>query len=105
MNSYTDDFLNALMKYNWPGNIRELQNVIERAMNLSEKNVLEVGDLPGNIYSISQQNGVIDIQIENTKAILTMSEYEEKILKYVIQFYPSFNAVGKALGLTHNIKP
>ncbi|WOA60981.1 hypothetical protein RVY74_31375 (plasmid) [Bacillus mycoides] len=101
MNSYTDDFLNALMKYNWPGNIRELQNVIERAMNLSEKNVLEVGDLPGNIYSISQQNGVIDIQIENTKAILTMSEYEEKILKYVIQFYPSFNAVGKALGLTH----
>jgi transcriptional regulator with PAS, ATPase and Fis domain len=78
------------MKYNWPGNIRELQNLIERAMKLSEKDVLEVGDLLDNIYSNSQRNGVIDIQIENTEVILTMSEYEEKILKYVIQFYPSF---------------
>ncbi|PGK35832.1 hypothetical protein CN908_24020 [Bacillus thuringiensis] len=101
IHSYTDDFLHALMKYNWPGNIRELQNVIERAMNLSENDVLEIGDLPDNINMNSQQNSIINNQIENTETVLTMSEYEKKILKHVIQFYPSFNAAGKALGLTH----
>ncbi|WP_431188382.1 sigma 54-interacting transcriptional regulator [Bacillus thuringiensis] len=101
IHSYTDDFLQALMKYNWPGNIRELQNVIERAMNLSENDVLEIGDLPDNINMNSQQNSIINNQIENTETVLTMSEYEKKILKHVIQFYPSFNAAGKALGLTH----
>ncbi|MDR4293795.1 hypothetical protein FOS04_28865 [Bacillus cereus] len=101
IHSYTDDFLHVLIKYNWPGNIRELQNVIEWAMNLSENDVLGVGDLPKNIKMDSQQNSITNNQIENTEAILTMSEYEKKILKHVIQFYPSFNAVGKALGLTH----
>ncbi|WP_377863476.1 sigma-54 interaction domain-containing protein [Bacillus sp. R86525] len=70
INSYTDDFLHALMKYNWPGNIRELQNVIERAMNLSENDALEIGDLPDNINLNSQQNGIINNQIENTETIL-----------------------------------
>ncbi|MDX2046873.1 MAG: sigma 54-interacting transcriptional regulator [Chitinophagaceae bacterium] len=36
--------MEALMEYNWPGNIRELENLIERAMILSPGNTLEYGD-------------------------------------------------------------
>ena len=36
--------LNALQAYNWPGNIRELENVIERAVILSPENKLELSD-------------------------------------------------------------
>jgi formate hydrogenlyase transcriptional activator len=41
--------MTALMRYHWPGNIRELQNVIERAVILSQGPVLNVtlSDLPG----------------------------------------------------------
>jgi transcriptional regulator with GAF, ATPase, and Fis domain len=35
-----DEFMNALSCYSWPGNIRELQNVIERAVILSNEGLL-----------------------------------------------------------------
>ncbi len=38
--------MEALMEYDWPGNIRELQNIIERAVVLAEnKNILEIKDI------------------------------------------------------------
>ena len=38
--------MNALVNYRWPGNIRELRNVIERAVIISKGNRLKI-DLPG----------------------------------------------------------
>jgi len=38
----TDDTMDAITKYPWPGNIRELQNLIERAVLLSPGTVLRV---------------------------------------------------------------
>ena len=35
----TSDALNLLMSYDWPGNIRELQNAVESAMNVAEGSV------------------------------------------------------------------
>jgi len=37
------DTMDLLSRYDWPGNIRELQNVIERAMVLSQGSVLKLG--------------------------------------------------------------
>jgi formate hydrogenlyase transcriptional activator len=38
--------MDALMRYPWPGNIRELQNYIERAVIMSQGDVLEIPALP-----------------------------------------------------------
>ncbi|MGC2109438.1 MAG: helix-turn-helix domain-containing protein, partial [Candidatus Korobacteraceae bacterium] len=38
--------MDALTRYSWPGNIRELQNVIERAVILSKGGVLRAPELP-----------------------------------------------------------
>jgi transcriptional regulator with PAS, ATPase and Fis domain len=38
--------LEALMKYDWPGNIRELKNVIERAMLFCDDAAIDLGHLP-----------------------------------------------------------
>ena len=40
----SDQVIDAMMAYDWPGNIRELENIIERAMILSRNGVLEYGD-------------------------------------------------------------
>ncbi|MEK6260592.1 MAG: sigma 54-interacting transcriptional regulator [Planctomycetota bacterium] len=46
---FEDEALEALTRYSWPGNIRELQNVIERAVVLAEGEAITVADLPPDI--------------------------------------------------------
>jgi DNA-binding NtrC family response regulator len=41
-----DDAMQALQRYRWPGNVREMQNVIERAVLLGKNGVIGVEDLP-----------------------------------------------------------
>lgn len=41
--------LNALMKYHFPGNIRELENIIERALVLARDDILTENDLPPDL--------------------------------------------------------
>ena len=40
----------ALMGYNWPGNARELSNVLERAVHYAERELIEVADLPRYLF-------------------------------------------------------
>ena len=53
--------LQTLVRYHWPGNIRELQNVIERAVILSNGPVLKVA-LPDLKQRPSNSNGVLNKQ-------------------------------------------
>ena len=46
MQGFADDVRTAFMKYPWPGNIRELSNVIERAVALSDNDTVTRADLP-----------------------------------------------------------
>jgi DNA-binding NtrC family response regulator len=43
--------MERLMAYDWPGNIRELRNVIERIMILEDKDRIDLGDLPVSLRS------------------------------------------------------
>jgi len=43
--------MEALMRYNWPGNIRELANVLERAQILAEGGTITTDDLPENLLA------------------------------------------------------
>jgi transcriptional regulator with PAS, ATPase and Fis domain len=46
-----DSALKALEQYHWPGNIRELENVIERAVVLTEEERITIHDLPADVTS------------------------------------------------------
>jgi DNA-binding NtrC family response regulator len=45
----TPEAMAALMAHRWPGNIRELENLIERSVLLCENDTISLADLPGLI--------------------------------------------------------
>jgi DNA-binding NtrC family response regulator len=49
VNEIDNEALNILKTYHWPGNIREIQNIIERAILISEDGVIRVEHLPEGI--------------------------------------------------------
>jgi DNA-binding NtrC family response regulator len=52
------DALQALTRYDWPGNIRELANVLERAQILAEENLITTDDLPaGRVGTLPAADG------------------------------------------------
>jgi len=96
---------NCLYKYNWPGNVRELENMIERLIVLCDRDCIDLGDLPSEIsmlYDINENSNYNKlINIGESGKIATLEEYEREIIKYALKRFRSFNATGKALGITH----
>jgi transcriptional regulator with PAS, ATPase and Fis domain len=92
-------------KYNWPGNVRELENLIERLIVLCDRDVIELQDLPSdisNLYDVNENRTYNNlINIGESGKIATLEEYEREIIKYALKRFRSFNATGKALGITH----
>ena len=55
IHSISEDAMRRIMGYDWPGNIRELENAVERAVALGSGPILHVNDLPSNLqYSGSE---------------------------------------------------
>jgi len=52
------EVLDAFMRYQWPGNVRQLKNVIERALILGQSDTLKLCDFPPEICGESGASGV-----------------------------------------------
>jgi transcriptional regulator with GAF, ATPase, and Fis domain len=59
--SVAEDALLALSSYSWPGNIRELENVLERTILFVEGDVIRAADLPQSLRSGATAEGQVEI--------------------------------------------
>ena len=53
IDSVSADAISRLISYHWPGNIRELENLMERTMLFCERSEIQVSDLPPEIGGLS----------------------------------------------------
>lgn len=79
---FSTDANDALMEYNWPGNIRELENVVKRITILGENEIADFTDLPEHIqqFSFSAQNDDGFIFEEGLSLDKAVKNYERKLI-------------------------
>lgn len=58
VNNISPEVLSAFQAYHWPGNIRELENILERAINFCEHDTITIDHLPEVIQSPGQEQSV-----------------------------------------------
>jgi len=75
--------LRVLCSYDWPGNIRELQNVIERAVIMAKDKIITIEDLPKNLRITVENLKKETIELELGS---TMDEIEKKVILETISF-------------------
>ena len=92
-------FLDQLKHYSWPGNIRELENAIEYAINMSKEPVLTIADCPPDILA------ALDMSPAASLTLKEMVQREEaRILKEFLRDYGKEKAgvaqAAKVLGIS-----
>jgi len=70
----TEDAMECLERYSWPGNIRELENVFERAVLLSKEKFIAIEDLPPMLVVESQSQQQVTSKMVNLKEALAGPE-------------------------------
>jgi DNA-binding NtrC family response regulator len=63
IHTISEDAMRRIMAYDWPGNIRELENAIERAVALGSGPILHVGDLPSSLQYASLEKSPEDDEL------------------------------------------
>ena len=71
----SDTGMDALIRYTWPGNIRELQNLVERAVILSTGEVLELPSLPSRVAARQQPTTLGDTERDHILKALEDSNW------------------------------
>lgn len=74
--SLSSDVIKILQKYNWPGNIRELQNILEHANIVRASNQIEVRDFPKYMIPDEYKLEVKRLATFNLKLNIEMMEKE-----------------------------
>jgi transcriptional regulator with GAF, ATPase, and Fis domain len=75
--------MKALMSYRWPGNIRELEHVIERAVLISEDSILRIPPLTG--FSPELASSWNSEQNSHVGRVRTLAEAEKEHISEVVQ--------------------
>ncbi len=101
-----------LLHYDYPGNIRELENIIQHAVIFCEKEIIQVEDLPQNIQNLSlferleehKENDEQDKSITgDIDKDLNLAEVEKKIiLKAFAKYGNNHTKVAKVLGISRS---
>lgn len=79
----SQEALGLLMKYNWPGNIRELENVVEHALVFSSANGIMLQNLPEHLRKFESVPGETPLSLKDKIDYQdAIAEYEKSLIKW-----------------------
>ena len=98
---FDKECMDALVSYDYPGNIRELENIVERAVVLADEDVIHVSDLPDEIQY--RKKGIFDRQIVAPEKTKSISEMEKDVIfKTLLECSWNQSMAARLLGLSRD---
>lgn len=99
--SLSPGVVNVFLDYNWPGNIRELKNVLERAYILSEGRIIERNHLDESLITTAEDKQVEDVDQKVRYKEMTLDELEKRHICMTLEYLGGNKTkTAKLLGIT-----
>jgi two-component system response regulator AtoC len=76
---FSEEVISTFMSYDFPGNVRELENIIERAVILADGNTIEFKHLPGRFHKAHAPS------LDATRKFLSLAEMEKQHILEVLK--------------------
>jgi len=89
---FTSAAMAAMQRYPWPGNLRELRNVIERAVILSTGDKIDVNDFPDSLRGSQPSGAMIGNRV-------SLEELEREHIMRIIEIAGSMDEAAQILGI------
>jgi PAS domain S-box-containing protein len=102
--SFSPNTIQLFLSYDWPGNIRELKNLVERLMIISDGNLVNETFIPANLHNkvSNSDDNLIEDSIDETQDLQLkslMDEYEKKVLSFFLSKYKPMKRCADVLGI------
>jgi len=99
----SQDAMRRLMAYGWPGNVRQLENAIERAIAVSgSRPQIEVGDLPADLQATGEAltKPVVDLPVGGIDLPVLIAQIEKDMIERALaRTEQNKGAAARLLGL------
>ena len=98
--TFTKDCIEYLMKYNWPGNIRELHNIAQYIATIEERSVVDKSSLP--YYLLSREHTASPIiPVYRDEMFILEQKADVKTALAVLNIIQFLNEINKTAGRKH----
>ena len=102
--SISNEAMKILISYNWPGNVRQLKNVIESALVLANNEILDTTDLPEEIKhpennAMTLKNVDYNLSFRDAKKLLIENFERDFIKKKLEEFSGNISRTAEALDM------
>lgn len=95
---FTPRAIDVLMRYDWPGNIRELENMVERAVIMARSDIITPADLSDTLQALDYENQQSEIDLSPGRSLKDVEK--EMILRTLEMAEGNRTHTAKILGIS-----
>jgi two-component system, NtrC family, response regulator AlgB len=99
LEGFSEEALDAIRAYSWPGNLRELRNAIERAVIMAKGNKINLEDLPAELRGQTAPAAKGNGALLEVGSLISMEKLEEAHLRKVLERTSNLAEAAEVLGI------